>query len=149
MLIFNDEQVGKITLGDGTHFPPRNNEMKLVFKKIEVQEQENLSLNADNDLKYIKSGSKEIIEFYGDENEQLKKEILEIYDDATHQNPTSQIDDSENKIIDDNSESSKVNEQLSEIQVEADDQQEQSDDSPPPEKNSKPLRVNKPVKNFD
>lgn len=46
MLIFNDEQVGKITLGDGTHFPPRNNEMKLVFKKIEVQEQENLSLNA-------------------------------------------------------------------------------------------------------
>ncbi|CAG8496178.1 13957_t:CDS:2 [Gigaspora margarita] len=73
------------------------------------------------------------------------KEILEIYDDATHQNPTSQIDDSENKIIDDNSESSKVNEQLSEIQVEADDQQEQSDDSPPPEKNSKPLRVNKPT----
>lgn len=44
-------------------------------------------LKQDNDLKYIKSGSKEIIEFYGDENEQLKKEILEIYDDATHQNP--------------------------------------------------------------
>ncbi|CAG8763159.1 16188_t:CDS:2, partial [Racocetra persica] len=55
-----------------------------------------------------------------------------------------QIDDSENKIIDDNSESSKVNEQPSEIQVEADDQQEQSDDSLLPKKNSKPLRVNKP-----
>ncbi|CAG8539960.1 10569_t:CDS:2 [Dentiscutata heterogama] len=39
------------------------------------------------------------------------------------QGNSSQIDNSEDEIIDDNSESSKVNEQLSEIQVETIDQQ--------------------------
>ncbi|CAG8813119.1 13197_t:CDS:2, partial [Gigaspora margarita] len=53
-------------------------------------------------------------------------------------NSRENIHKEQDEIIDDNGEPSKVNEQLSEIQVEADDQQ--SDDPPFPEKNSKPLK---------
>ncbi|KAF0473779.1 hypothetical protein F8M41_024828 [Gigaspora margarita] len=119
----------------------QDNQIKIYHTYVEIAN------SSSNQYLIILIPSDNIEANTAQQSEDNQKSISKFFK-ATKRNQgnSSQIDNSEDEIINDNSESSKGNEQLSEIQVEADNQQEQSDDSLLLEKNSKPLRVKKSQK---
>ncbi|CAG8472656.1 33201_t:CDS:2, partial [Racocetra persica] len=120
--------INNVFLEEGSHPEAMANESELMLdNQVSLQEQSKVSLEQYNE----QIGSQD--------NQQAMNFIRK-----DKQGSSLQIDDSEYEIIDDG-ESSKVNEQLYEIQTEANTlfSDHQSDDSLPYEKDNKPLRINR------